>query len=136
MRLVAGTLARPVLDQRPGGAGRRTRRASRTPRATPQTRDELIRRADLALRAAKRKQRGGLTRFEPAMDVEFDDRRFLERELKRALDEKALDVHYQPIVTRRRHPHRRRRGAAALDPSGARRRSRPRSSCRSPSIAG
>jgi len=32
------------------------------------------------------------------MDVEFDDRRFLERELKRALDANALDVHYQPIV--------------------------------------
>ena len=33
------------------------------------------------------------------MDAEFDDRRFLERELKRALAEKALDVHYQPIVS-------------------------------------
>ena len=33
------------------------------------------------------------------MDVEFDDRRFLEKELRRALDEKALDVHYQPIVS-------------------------------------
>jgi diguanylate cyclase (GGDEF)-like protein len=62
------------------------------------SRDELIRRADLALRAAKRRQRGGVRRFEPAMDVEFDDRRFLERELKRALAEHALQVHYQPIV--------------------------------------
>ena len=58
-----------------------------------------MRRADLALRAAKKKQRGGIAHFEPAMDVEFDDRRFLEKELRRALDEKALDVHYQPIVS-------------------------------------
>jgi diguanylate cyclase (GGDEF)-like protein len=62
------------------------------------SRDELMRRADLALRSGKRKHRGKLVRFEPPMDVEFDDRRFLERELKRAIEEKALDVHYQPIV--------------------------------------
>jgi diguanylate cyclase (GGDEF)-like protein len=64
-----------------------------------QSRDELIRRADLALRAAKKKQRGGIACFDPAMDVEFDDRRFLEKELRRALEEKSLDVHYQPIVS-------------------------------------
>ena len=44
-----------------------------------QTRDELMRRADLALRAAKKKQRGSIAHFEPAMDVEFDDLRFLEK---------------------------------------------------------
>ena len=64
-----------------------------------QSRDELMRRADLALRAAKRRQRGGTMRFELAMDVEFDDRRFLERELRRAMADNALDVHYQPIVS-------------------------------------
>jgi diguanylate cyclase (GGDEF)-like protein len=62
-------------------------------------RDELIRRADLALRAAKKKQRGGVMRFEHAMDVEFDDRRFLEKELRRAIENRELDVHYQPIVS-------------------------------------
>jgi diguanylate cyclase (GGDEF)-like protein len=67
-------------------------------------RDELSRRADLALRAAKQKWRGGVLHFEPAMDVEFENRRFFERELKRALDDidggrAALDVHYQPIVS-------------------------------------
>jgi predicted signal transduction protein with EAL and GGDEF domain len=64
-----------------------------------QTREELMRRADLALRGAKRKQRGGVLRFQPAMDVEFDDRRFLERELRRAIETKSLDVHYQAIVS-------------------------------------
>ncbi len=64
-----------------------------------QTREEAMRGADLALRAAKRTQRGGMMRFEPAMDVEFDDRRFLERELRRAIETKSLDVHYQPIVS-------------------------------------
>ncbi len=64
-----------------------------------QSRDELTRRADLALRAAKRKNRGGVLRFKAAMGVEFGDRRFIERELKRALADNTLDVHYQPIVT-------------------------------------
>ena len=62
-------------------------------------REELMRRADLALRTGKRRQRGTMTRFAPAMDVEFDDRRFLERELKRAIEDQSLDVHYQPIVS-------------------------------------
>lgn len=63
------------------------------------TRDDLLRCADLALRAAKLTQRGGLRHFEPALEVEFDERRFLEKELRRALDDNALDVHYQPIVS-------------------------------------
>jgi EAL domain-containing protein (putative c-di-GMP-specific phosphodiesterase class I) len=33
------------------------------------------------------------------MDVEFNERRFIERELKRALADKAIDVHYQPIIS-------------------------------------
>jgi predicted signal transduction protein with EAL and GGDEF domain len=63
------------------------------------SRDELARRAGLALRAAKRKERGGVLPFVPALDAEFEDRRFLERELRRALADGALEVHYQPIVT-------------------------------------
>jgi diguanylate cyclase (GGDEF)-like protein len=62
-------------------------------------RDELMRRADLALRAAKRKNRGGTSEFKPAIDAEFTERRFIENELRRALEEKTLDLHYQPIVT-------------------------------------
>jgi diguanylate cyclase (GGDEF)-like protein len=64
-----------------------------------QGRDVLMRCADLALRAAKKRERGGMAHFEPAMEVEFDDRRFIEHELRHALDHETLDVHYQPIVS-------------------------------------
>jgi predicted signal transduction protein with EAL and GGDEF domain len=63
------------------------------------SRDDLTRRADLALRTAKRNLRGSLVVFQPSMDADFNDRRFIERELKRALSEQILDVHYQPIVS-------------------------------------
>jgi diguanylate cyclase (GGDEF)-like protein len=63
------------------------------------TRDELMRRADLALRAAKKKHRGGVLHFEPVMDIEFDDRLFLEKALRRAIEDEAFEVHYQPIVS-------------------------------------
>ncbi len=61
-------------------------------------RDELTRRADLALRAAKRRGRGTLLAFTPEMEAEFHERRFLNRELARALASRSFDVHYQPIV--------------------------------------
>lgn len=67
--------------------------------AGPADRDALIRAAALALRNGKRRARGAITAYDAAMDGEFNDRRFLERELKRALAERTLDVHYQPIVT-------------------------------------
>jgi diguanylate cyclase (GGDEF)-like protein len=63
------------------------------------SRDDLTRRADLALRVAKRRHRGGMVVFDPAMDAEFNERRFIERELRHALADKAIDVHYQPIVS-------------------------------------
>ena len=98
MRSLAGALSRPFwIDDQVVQVGV-TAGLAHAPRDA-QTRDELMRRADLALRAAKKKHRGGVAHFEPAMDVEFDDRRFLEKELRRALDDKALDVHYQPIVS-------------------------------------
>ncbi|MEX0753204.1 MAG: bifunctional diguanylate cyclase/phosphodiesterase [Xanthobacteraceae bacterium] len=61
--------------------------------------DELFRHATLAMRAAKRKGRGNIVVFQPSMDVDLHERRFLELGLKQALDEDALEVHYQPIVT-------------------------------------
>ena len=61
-------------------------------------RDELMRRADLALRSAKKHGRNRVVSFEPAMEEEFHNRRFIKRELKRALAASELRVHYQPIV--------------------------------------
>jgi len=59
---------------------------------------ELSRRAELALRAAKRAGRGMTRRFEPQIETEYADRRFLLRELQTAISLQALDVYYQPIV--------------------------------------
>lgn len=62
------------------------------------TRDDLIRRANFALRVAKSRGRDRLIVFDPGMDAEFNDRRELERELKRALAGEDIKIHYQPIV--------------------------------------
>ncbi len=95
---LAGALSRPFwIDEQVVQVGV-TAGLAHAPRDA-QSRDELMRCVDLALRAAKKKQRGGIARFEPAMEVEFDDRRYFDKELRRALDEKTLDVHYQPIVS-------------------------------------
>jgi diguanylate cyclase (GGDEF)-like protein len=63
-----------------------------------ENRDDLIRRANFALRVAKSRGRSRLIVFDPGMDAEFNDRRELERELKRALAGEDLHLHYQPIV--------------------------------------
>jgi len=63
------------------------------------TSDDLFRHATLAMRAARRTAGGRIVAFEPTMEADLHERRFLERELKRALDEDALEVHYQPIVS-------------------------------------
>jgi diguanylate cyclase (GGDEF)-like protein len=63
------------------------------------TRDELTRRADLALREAKRLGRGRAVSFVAGMEAEFRERVFMKRELSRALSKGHFDVHYQPIVT-------------------------------------
>lgn len=63
-----------------------------------QARDDLIRRAGLALRVAKSRGSGRLIVFEPTMDAAFIDRRDIEHELRRALAGEDIHVHYQPIV--------------------------------------
>jgi EAL domain-containing protein (putative c-di-GMP-specific phosphodiesterase class I) len=63
-----------------------------------ESRDELVRRADLALREAKRRGHGHVVSFELELEQEFHDRRFIMRGLRRALAEDSLDVRYQPIV--------------------------------------
>jgi diguanylate cyclase (GGDEF)-like protein len=60
--------------------------------------DELSRRANLALRAAKRGGRGMVQRFEPSIEAEYAEQRFIRRELESAMASGGLDVHYQPVV--------------------------------------
>jgi len=62
------------------------------------TRDELSGRADLALRAAKRRRQGGAVAFAAEMETELQERRFIEGELARALAGRAFELYYQPIV--------------------------------------
>jgi diguanylate cyclase (GGDEF)-like protein len=62
------------------------------------TRDELTRRADLALRAAKRRARGSVLGFVEELETEFQEKRFIKREIALALTARAFDLHYQPIV--------------------------------------
>src|SRR3984885_2653453 len=60
--------------------------------------EDLIRRTGLALRAAKREGRGAVRRFEPQIETEYAERRFLLHELQTAIPLQMFDVHYQPIV--------------------------------------
>jgi diguanylate cyclase (GGDEF)-like protein len=62
-------------------------------------RDDIARRAELALTAAKRDRRGRVLGFNGIMEAVHDDRQALRRDLKRAVAERAFDVEYQPIVT-------------------------------------
>ncbi len=61
-------------------------------------RDELSRRAHLALRSAKQRGPGSVVCYSPEMEAELKERRFVEREIARALAARAFEVHYQPIV--------------------------------------
>ena len=62
------------------------------------TPDALLKSADLALYAAKREGRGNIRAFVPAMDRAERERRLLETDLRRALENGEFDLHYQPIV--------------------------------------
>jgi diguanylate cyclase (GGDEF)-like protein len=61
-------------------------------------REDLMRRADLALRVARQRGRGLVVQFSPTMEGDFDERRFIKRELSRAIATRAFDIYYQPIV--------------------------------------
>ncbi len=79
------------------------------PRDT-QARDELMRRTDLALRAAKKKQRGGIAHFEPAMDCRVRRSPF-PRKRAAACDREQVARRALPADRVVRRPsHRRRRG--------------------------
>ena len=64
----------------------------------PGTPESLLRQADLAMYAAKGAGKGRFTTYTPALQRAADQRRALELDLRRALDEQALFLQYQPIV--------------------------------------
>ena len=51
-----------------------------------------------SLRAAKRAGRGNARRFEPQIETDYAERRFLLHELQSAIALQAFDIEYQPIV--------------------------------------
>ncbi len=59
----------------------------------------LLRAAGTALHQAKQERRGSFRFFEPAMDQLLLDRVVLEHELRAALANHELELHYQPLVS-------------------------------------
>jgi diguanylate cyclase (GGDEF)-like protein/PAS domain S-box-containing protein len=59
--------------------------------------DQLLKNADLALYSAKAEGRGVFRFFEAEMDAQLQARRLLEGELRTAIAEGQLCVHYQPL---------------------------------------
>ena len=60
--------------------------------------ESLVKYADMALYAAKQEGRSDWRRFTAEMDVTAQERRRLEIDLRRAIREGELVVHYQPLV--------------------------------------
>ena len=63
-----------------------------------QTSEALIRNADLALYAAKDGGRGRYHFYAPDLLTDAEERRHLEQDLRDALSEGGLELHYQPVV--------------------------------------
>jgi diguanylate cyclase (GGDEF)-like protein len=60
--------------------------------------NDLVRRADLAMRGARRRGRGVVVAFSAEMESDFDELQFIKKELPLALARRAFDILYQPIV--------------------------------------
>ncbi|WP_407160193.1 EAL domain-containing protein [Bradyrhizobium sp. STM 3557] len=61
--------------------------------------DEVLKNADLAMYAAKAAGRRTWRFFAPEMDAEVKARRQLETDLRQAIADGALEVHYQPLLS-------------------------------------
>ena len=94
---IIADLARPIeIAGRPVTIGATVGMASFPRDATSV--DDLIRCADLALYNAKDEGRGRCVRYNLAMQIEIDERRELERDLRCAIDRGELALAYQPII--------------------------------------
>jgi diguanylate cyclase (GGDEF)-like protein/PAS domain S-box-containing protein len=60
--------------------------------------NHLLRYADLALYCAKSDKRGTVRRFEPEMDAAAQEKARTENDLRRAVRQGELVVHYQPLI--------------------------------------
>ncbi|HSO52435.1 MAG TPA: EAL domain-containing protein, partial [Actinomycetes bacterium] len=60
--------------------------------------DQLLRNADLAMYRAKEAVQGGFERYDPGMHTQLVERMQLETDLRRALDDGELFLHYQPTI--------------------------------------
>jgi diguanylate cyclase (GGDEF)-like protein len=60
--------------------------------------DQLLKHADLAMYSAKAEGRRTWRFFEPSMEASASARRSIEAELRRAMAEAGLELHYQPLV--------------------------------------
>jgi len=63
----------------------------------PRTVDEIMRDADLAMYEAKAAGRGRVVRFDSAMHLKVAEKLSLESDLRRAIGDGQLSVHFQPI---------------------------------------
>ena len=59
--------------------------------------DQLLRNADMALYRAKAERRGTWRWFEPEMEADAQARRNLELDLRRATENEAFELYYQPL---------------------------------------
>ncbi|HEX2840944.1 putative bifunctional diguanylate cyclase/phosphodiesterase [Hyphomicrobium sp.] len=59
---------------------------------------KLLKNANLALSQVKLRGKGAFRYFEPEMNARAQERHRLERDLRAALENNALQVHYQPLV--------------------------------------
>ena len=59
---------------------------------------ELLRHSDTAMYQAKDRGRNNFQLFSPGMDRKLKERIAIESSLRAAIDQKQLDVHYQPII--------------------------------------
>ena len=60
---------------------------------------QLMKCADMALYAAKTDGRGTFCFFEPSMSEKMNERRALEIDLRKAIEQGELELYYQPLVT-------------------------------------
>ena len=60
--------------------------------------DDLVSQADFALRAGKATGKGQVRHYDPSMHLEMKDRLELQGALERAIEQKALSLHYQPLI--------------------------------------